>query len=80
MQNGFTGIAQAQKEFLVTSPKTTGGSRGSIKKENNAPLALIIEPSKELAEQTFKQIQMFKKFLNFPTIKDLLIVAGFYMN
>ena len=60
----------------MTSPKTTGGSRGSIKKANNAPLALIIEPSKELAEQTYKQIQLFKKFLSNPTIKDLLIVAG----
>jgi ATP-dependent RNA helicase DDX1 len=44
--------------------------------DNNAPLALIIEPSKELAEQTYKQIQLFKKFLKSPPIKDLLIVAG----
>ena len=50
--------------------------RGSIKREINAPLALIIEPSKELAEQTFKQIQAFKRHLNNPTIKEVLIVGG----
>lgn len=64
LQGGFIGIAQATKEFSVISPKSSGGLRGPIKRQNNAPLALIIEPSKELAEQTLKQIQNFKKKFN----------------
>jgi superfamily II DNA/RNA helicase len=31
--------------------------------------AIIIEPSRELAEQTLKNIQMFKKFLEAPVVK-----------
>jgi ATP-dependent RNA helicase DDX1 len=58
------------------SPKSSGVFRGPIKRENNAPLALIIEPSKELAEQTLAQIQLFKKHLSSPNIKELLIVGG----
>jgi ATP-dependent RNA helicase DDX1 len=46
------------------------------KRELNAPLAIILEPSKELAEQTLKQVQNFKKYLKNPTIKELLIVGG----
>lgn len=64
------------KEFIVVSSKSSGNTRGPIKKENNAPLALIIEPSKELAEQTFQQLQIFKKLLHNPDIKELLIVGG----
>jgi ATP-dependent RNA helicase DDX1 len=46
------------------------------KRARNAPLAIIIEPSKELAEQTYKQVQMFKKYLENPTIRELLVVGG----
>jgi ATP-dependent RNA helicase DDX1 len=60
----------------VSSPKSSGVLRGSAKRANNAPLALIIEPSKELAEQTLKQVETFKKNLTNPSIKDLLIVGG----
>lgn len=50
--------------------------RGATKRANNAPLALVIEPSKELAEQTLKQIEAFKRNLNNPKIKEVLIVGG----
>ena len=36
---------------------------------NNAPQALIIEPSRELAEQTLVQIQKFKAHLGAPMVK-----------
>ncbi len=61
---------------MVVSSKSSGNQKGPLKKEPNAPLALIIEPSRELAEQTYKQVQAFKAHLKNPDIKDLLIVAG----
>ena len=68
------------QENTVISPKSHTDSRLSlIKRENNSPLALIIEPSKELAEQTYQQIQLFKKHLTDPPIKELLIVGGIPM-
>ncbi len=72
--NDYVGIAQASKENLIISQKSSGAiNRGAIKREINAPLALIIEPSKELAEQTLKQIQIFKQYLKNPNVKEVLI-------
>lgn len=76
-KDGFVGVSQAAKEFTVTSPRSSSAmTRGSIKREPSAPLAVIIEPSKELAEQTLKQIQTFKKHLNNPSIKEVLVIGG----
>lgn len=54
------------------APKVDSNS----KRPNNAPYAIIIEPSRELAEQTFNQIKKFKKYLEEPQVKDLLVVGG----
>lgn len=43
---------------------------------NNAPQAVIIEPSRELAEQTSNQIKLFKKYIENPSIRDLLVIGG----
>ena len=53
-----------------------GSSTSSRKIVNNAPQALIIEPSRELAEQTFEQIKKFKKHLSAPNVRELLVVGG----
>ena len=37
---------------------------------------LISQPSRELAEQTNKQIELFKKKLSHPGISELLCVGG----
>ncbi|OON19217.1 DEAD/DEAH box helicase, partial [Opisthorchis viverrini] len=42
----------------------------------NAPLALIMEPSRELAEQTCEQIRKFKRYLKDPCPRELLIIGG----
>ena len=46
-----------------SSPYSKTGQTQERKIVNNAPQALIIEPSRELAEQTFNQIRLFKKHL-----------------
>lgn len=43
---------------------------------NNAPQAIIIEPSRELAEQTSNQIKLFKKYIENPPIRELLVIGG----
>ena len=42
----------------------------------NAPFALIIEPSRELAEQTHAQVKKFKKHLPAPHVAELLVMGG----
>lgn len=34
------------------------------------------QPSRELAEQTFQQILKFKKYLDEPKIKEVLVIGG----
>eukprot|EP00095_Tigriopus_kingsejongensis_P005808 maker-scaffold716_size107355-snap-gene-0.25 protein:Tk05808 transcript:maker-scaffold716_size107355-snap-gene-0.25-mRNA-1 annotation:"atp-dependent rna helicase ddx1 isoform x1" len=42
----------------------------------NSPQAIIIEPTRELAEQTLRQIELFKKFLPAPLLRPHLVVGG----
>lgn len=39
------------------------------KAASNAPKALIIEPSKELAEQTLNVVKQFKKYVDNPKVR-----------
>lgn len=60
--NPFASPSAQSKEVLVSKP--------------NAPKAIIIEPSRELAEQTYQQLDKFKKYLKDPEIRILLLVGG----
>lgn len=40
-----------------------------VKSSSNAPRALIIEPSKELAEQTLNNVNQFKKYVDNPKLR-----------
>jgi ATP-dependent RNA helicase DDX1 len=40
------------------------------------PFGLIIEPTRELAQQVYDEIQKFKKFLGEPSIQHVLCVGG----
>ncbi|XP_047511934.1 ATP-dependent RNA helicase Ddx1 [Pieris napi] len=72
----YTPISQAPKEFVKVNVVSAGAATGSSKPVNNAPQAIIIEPSRELAEQTCSQITLFKKHLDNPKVRELLVVGG----
>lgn len=38
-------------------------------RDKTAPMCIILEPTKELAQQTYEQIEKLKKNLNSPQIK-----------
>lgn len=40
-----------------------------VKTSSNGPKALIIEPSKELAEQTLNNVKQFKKYVENPKLR-----------
>ncbi|KAG8251426.1 ATP-dependent RNA helicase ddx1 [Homalodisca vitripennis] len=73
--SGFTAVCQAPKSNVKNS-EVSGTAAVVTKKVNNAPQAIIIEPSRELAEQTYNQIVKFKKYLESPKTKELLVVGG----
>ncbi|EDV25940.1 uncharacterized protein TRIADDRAFT_24752 [Trichoplax adhaerens] len=51
-------------------------SKESRRPTHSAPTALIIEPSRELAQQTCDQISLFKEHLASPAIREVLLVGG----
>lgn len=40
------------------------------------PLCLVLEPSRELAEQTYSNFNLFLRYLNDPTLSAALLVGG----
>ncbi|XP_046814576.1 ATP-dependent RNA helicase Ddx1 isoform X1 [Vespa crabro] len=76
--NDYIAISSAPKDYVRLNPINSSHSQsvGSNKPINNAPQAIIIEPSRELAEQTYNQIQKFKTHLNNPTVRELLVIGG----
>ncbi|XP_018406866.1 PREDICTED: ATP-dependent RNA helicase Ddx1 [Cyphomyrmex costatus] len=76
--NDCVAVSLAPKEFVKynTVNSNQSSSNESGKPKNNAPQAIIIEPSRELAEQTYNQIQKFKTHLKDPTIRELLVIGG----
>lgn len=71
----FVGLTQAEHKDVLES-RIVGSGAVNAKPAPNAPQAIIIEPSRELADQTFAQIQKFKKHLSNPAIRELLIIGG----
>lgn len=41
---------------------------------------ILLQPSKELADQTFNQINMFMKFLDKPKVRTALVSGGVSVN
>ncbi|XP_050521813.1 ATP-dependent RNA helicase Ddx1 [Daktulosphaira vitifoliae] len=73
----FTAVSKASKNNTeISQNKLSKQNSSQIKRPNNAPFAIIIEPSRELAEQTCNQIKKIKKFIINPNVKDLLVVGG----
>lgn len=68
---------------LFTGKLTFGITLDVPKFNISAPICFIwqtqidwFQPSRELAEQTYNQVVKFKKYLENPKIKDLLVVGG----
>lgn len=75
--NGFVGACQAKAENSKANPLASpAAGAASAKPAPNAPQAIIIEPSRELAEQTYNQIEKFKYHLSNPEVRSLLLIGG----
>jgi ATP-dependent RNA helicase DDX1 len=70
-QAGYTALSKASA--LV--PFQSGGMESGRRREGQV-MALIMEPARELAQQTHDNITRFKKHLTSPGIRELLLVGG----
>ena len=75
---GYQAFSKASGTKLAENPKgSSGGGVTERKKVNNAPQAIIMEPSRELAEQTLNQLHQFQsKLPPQPSVTSLLVVGG----
>ncbi|CAL8097098.1 unnamed protein product [Calicophoron daubneyi] len=74
--SGWLPVGAAEGANIVESTFTGSSVAGQSAPKPNAPLALIMEPSRELAEQTCEQIRKFKRYLKDPCPRELLVVGG----
>lgn len=75
--DGFIACYRAESNSTTTNPFASQSTPvGDLKPKPNAPQAIIIEPSRELAEQTFQQLEKFGKFLKEPNIRAQLLIGG----
>ena len=73
----FSAIGTASADVTVSADEIeAGNSGGSGCKGKARPVALILEPARELAEQVCDEIAKFKKYLSAPTISHGLFVGG----
>ncbi|GFO46712.1 ATP-dependent RNA helicase ddx1, partial [Plakobranchus ocellatus] len=74
-KDGYIAICNAPADNCIGS-KIVGQGAANAAPASNAPQAIIIEPSRELAEQTLTQLQKFKKYISNPEVRELLIIGG----
>ncbi|XP_072913042.1 ATP-dependent RNA helicase DDX1 [Hemitrygon akajei] len=75
-KDGFQALSKAPDGHVVKTQQTGTALVGQAKNLPNAPKALIIEPSRELAEQTLNNVKQFKKNITDPKLRELLIIGG----
>ncbi|XP_039604866.1 ATP-dependent RNA helicase DDX1 [Polypterus senegalus] len=75
-KDGYVALDKAADAHVVKSKQTGSAQVSQAKNLPNAPKALIIEPSRELAEQTLNNVKQFKKYVDNPKIRELLIIGG----
>uniref|UniRef100_A0A3B3CF57 ATP-dependent RNA helicase n=1 Tax=Oryzias melastigma TaxID=30732 RepID=A0A3B3CF57_ORYME len=73
-RSGFVALDKAPDGHTVKSSHTTA-KVSQVRASSNSPKALILEPSKELAEQTLNNVKQFKKYVDNPKL-ELLIIGG----
>ncbi|KAK0178658.1 hypothetical protein PV327_007531 [Microctonus hyperodae] len=75
--NDYLSVSSASSEYVKDNDVNhVSGGMSNIKPRTGAPQAIIIEPSRELAEQTYRQLEKFKVHIKNPEIKLLLVVGG----
>lgn len=73
----YVAVCQAGAQRTVANPLASPSTNAAASKPApDAPMAIIIEPSRELAEQTYNQIEKFKLHLKNPNVQSLLLIGG----
>uniref|UniRef100_A0A0R3RJZ0 ATP-dependent RNA helicase n=1 Tax=Elaeophora elaphi TaxID=1147741 RepID=A0A0R3RJZ0_9BILA len=80
LHEGYVAVCKAAPGSTVISPNGSGAIESKKIMEPNAPACIILEPTKELAEQTDAQLKTFKRFLKEPNIRNALVIGSIPVN
>uniref|UniRef100_A0A1I8ENA1 ATP-dependent RNA helicase n=1 Tax=Wuchereria bancrofti TaxID=6293 RepID=A0A1I8ENA1_WUCBA len=80
LAEGYIAVCKASSENTVISPNGSNVNETKKIAEPNAPACIILEPTKELAEQTDGQLKTFKKYLKEPAIRNALVIGSIPVN
>lgn len=79
-KRGFVAVCDAKNDNLVESGAADKTKTSVAQRKSNQPMCLIMEPTKELAQQTSQQIQRFSKYVVSPKLKNVLAAGGISMH
>lgn len=70
-QAGYTGLSKAGKlvSFQSVGVEPQGSTVGKKQKLQRSPMALVVEPARELAQQTHDSITRFRTHLSNPPVR-----------
>lgn len=76
-KGGYIGLSKAPRN-AVSASNIKRAVQSKPGKFNNKclPSAIIMEPSRELAQQTHDQVSKFRKYLPSPQVKEVLLIGG----
>lgn len=74
--DGYVAACRADNANIKANPFISPSAPVGDESKPNAPQAIVIEPTKELAEQTFNQFEKFKKYLKDPALREVLLIGG----
>lgn len=73
---GYVGVCHAAADRRAANPNCGAAAGAPVSLKPNAPQALVLEPSRELAEQTLRELDSFKRHLAAPEVRTMLAVGG----
>lgn len=79
LPQGYTAVCKAPSDSVVVSPNSMAAPKAKNASHPNAPACIILEPTKELAEQTNQQLETFKRYLSKPSIRNALVMGSIPM-
>eukprot|EP00879_Flechtneria_rotunda_P016993 GHRR01017789.1.p1 GENE.GHRR01017789.1~~GHRR01017789.1.p1 ORF type:complete len:516 (+),score=173.42 GHRR01017789.1:811-2358(+) len=72
--SGYMGVGQAPAD--VTASAAAAAAAIGANSSERLPLCLVLEPSRDLAEQTHNCFQQYSKYLTAPSLSSVLLVGG----
>lgn len=75
LPQGFTMVTAGNEDDVISAPTLASHVRRGAG-EGSGPLCLVLEPSRELAEQTHKTFLMLSKYIQRPALRFALMVGG----